>query len=334
MRKRWLSLLLTLCLLGSFALAEVSLPPAGIGTRAANFAAVYDDESGMTYFVLPGTLGYPAFWRYHPETGWKKIAQVWNDVSDVQYSGGWLFYKKSGGWSGGYSDLHAVSVETGKKVCLLKNRCSLITADHGEAIVWDGSAEEYVRLNPETMARTEIDWRSGWRTLNGVSWKDADGAWYFQPYGGETVPLNCAEDAQTVYAFSTDCWVSLTGALDFQLTIHRDGEAVFSAAYTDCLADDRYVVWYTVDQERTTQQIGGTTVTTAAETHVKRLCIYDTQAGSEDQPLHVTIQVDMRIDRGMYLANGAAYVLTGTEGKHAEIAVVDLATGTVSTLRK
>lgn len=193
MRKCLLCLLLTLCLLGG-ALAEGALPPTGVGTHTANFAAVQDEESGAMYFVLPGTLGYPAFWRHHPDEGWRKIAQVWNDVRDVQYSGGWLFYKKTGGWSGGYSDLHAVHVKTGKKVHLLKNRCSLITAYEGEAIVWDSQTEQYVRLNPETMARKEIDWRGGWHTMNSVSWKEADGAWYFQPHGGEAVPLNVAAE--------------------------------------------------------------------------------------------------------------------------------------------
>ena len=327
-----LCLLLALCLLGG-ALAEESLPQTGIGTHTANFAAVHDGESGAMYFVLQGTLGYPAFWRYHPDEGWRKIAQVWNDVWDVQYSGGWLFYKKTGGWSGGYSDLHAVHVKTGKKVHLLKNRCSLITAHEGEAIVWDSQTEQYVRLNPETMARKKIDWRGGWHTMNGVSWKEADGAWYFQPHGGEVVPLNIAAEVQDVYALSPDCYVTLTGALDFQMTIHRGGEVVFSGAYTECLVDDRYIVWYTVGQERTTQRTGGVTVTTAAETHIKHLYIYDTQAGPEHQPLQVSIPVEMRIDRGMYLADGQAMILT-TDGRHPAIACVALATGAVTTLTK
>ena len=332
MRRCLLGLLLALCLMGS-ALAEVSLPPAGIGTHKSNFAAVYDEESGATYFVLRGTLGYPAFWRYHPEEGWRKIAQIWNDVWNVQYSGGWLFYEKSGGWSGGYTDLHAVRVETGKKVYLLKNRCSLITAHQGEAIVWDSAAEEYVRLNPETMARTEIDWRSGWYTLQGTAWQEAGGAWYFRPYGGETVPLDVAGDVQTVYAFSQDCFVTLTGPMEFRLTIWQGGEAVHSAAYPQCLADDRYVVWYVTEQELYTTRQGGTTVTTAAEEQIQHLYIYDTQAGPEGQPLYVPVRVDMRIDRGMYLVNGQAMLLTES-ASHSTITCVELATGSVTTLQK
>lgn len=329
MRKCLICLVLALCLLGN-ALAEVSLPPAGIGTHVKNFAAVYDDESGATYFVLQGTLGYPAFWCYHPEEGWRKIAQIWNDVWDVQYSDGWLFYKKSGGWSGGYTDLHAVNVETGKKVYLLKNRCSLITAHAGEAIVWDSLAEQYVRLNPETMARTEMEYLNGWRTMKGVSWREKDGQWYFQPYGGETVPLNYAEDVQTVYALSQDCWVSLIGVLEFQLTIYRGGEAILSEAYSQCLVDDCYVVWYTIEQEKSTSPVGGMQITTAAEEHIKHLYIYNTQTGAE--PLQLSIPVNMRIDHGMYLADSKAWLLTES-GRHSTITCVDLATGEITTLQ-
>ena len=311
MRKSLIGILLALCLLGS-AMAEVSLPPAGIGTHTMNFAAVYDEASGAMYFALP-SWGNAAFWRYHPEEGWRKIAWISNDVWDVKYSGGWLFYRKSGGWSGGYTDLHAVNVETGKKVYLLKNRCGLTTAYNGEAIVWDSLAEQQVRLNPETMERTEIDWLSGWRTMKGTAWQEADGKWYYQPYGGETVPLGYEEDVQTVYAISQDCWVSLTGALDFQLTIYRGGEAVLNAEYLNCLVDDRYVVWYILDNE-----------------NVKHLSIYDTQTGAE--PLQLSIPVNMRVDHGMYLADGKAWILTDS-GRHSTIVCVDLATGETSTLQ-
>lgn len=310
MRKCLICLLLTLCLLGS-ALAEVSLPPAGIGTHKYNFAAVYDAQSGAYYFALPSWTN-AAFWRYHPQEGWRKIAQIWNDVWDVQYSDGWLFYKKSGGWSGGYTDLHAVEVETGQKVYLLKNRCGLTTAYHGEAIVWDSVAEQQVSLNPETMARTEIEWLSGWRTMKGVSWREDDGQWYFQPYGGQTEALNYDGDVQTVYALSRDCWVSLTGALDFQMTIYRGGEAIHSAKYHECLVDDRYVVWYILDAES-----------------VKQLYIYDTQTGAE--PMHLSVPQNMHVDHGMYLANGKAMILMETGP--CVIACVDLATGEVTTLQ-
>lgn len=329
MRICLICLLLALCLLGSAVADEISLPPAGIGTHTMNFAAVHDEESGAMYFALP-SWGNAAFWRYHPEEGWRKIAQIWNDVWDVKYSGGWLFYRRSGGWSGGYIDLHAVNVKTGKKVYLLKNRCGLTTAHNGEAIVWDSLAEQQVRLNPETMERTEIDWLSGWRTMKGAAWQEEGGQWYFQPYGGETVPLDYTADVQTVYALSQDCWISLTGALDFRLTIYRGGEAVLNARYHDCLVDDRYVVWYMTEQEKTTHQVGGMQITTAADKHIKHLRIYDTQTGAD--PLQLSIPVNMRIDSGMYLADGKVWLLTES-GRHATITCIDLATGETSTLQ-
>jgi hypothetical protein len=76
--------------------------------------------------------------------------------------------------------------------------------------------------------------------------------------------------------------------------------------------DDRYVVWYVLDAEC-----------------VKQLYIYDTQTGAE--PMHLSIPLNMRVDHGMYLANGKVMLLTDTGP--CVIVCVDLATGGITTLQ-
>ena len=334
MRKCLICLLLTLCLLGS-ALAEVSLPPAGIGTHKYNFAAVYDAQSGAYYFALPSWTN-AAFWRYHPQEGWRKIAQIWNDVWDVQYSDGWLFYKKSGGWSGGYTDLHALNVNTGKKVYLVKNRCSLLAAADGEAIIYNESSEMYERVNPETLECTPIEWAgSHYRSQTGGTFRDDNDAWSFRPYGGEETPLGYVSE-RDVYALSPDCFVSFdydySRAPYGDLEIWRGGECILTTRCDDWLMDERYVVWYKIEQERWTTVNGKATVYHTAEEHIKHLYIYDT-LGEHEAPHCVEVPVDMRIDRGMSLVNGTAVILTATKWGRSTIACIDLTTGEVTTLQ-
>lgn len=334
MRKCLFCLLLALCLLGSAASEGISLPSTRVGTRQGGFGAVYDGESGNTYYLLPGLWGL-AFYRYHPQSGWKKLGSVYNGVWDIEYSDGWIFYKKEGGWSGGYSDLHALHVETGKKVHMVKNRCSLLTAVDGEAIIYNEASGQYERVNPETLARTPIEWTGGYRSQTGETFRDASGAWSFRTYGGETVPLDYVSE-RDVYAFRPDCWVSFDWDYSRRpygdLEIWRGGELALTARCDDWLMDERYVVWYEIEQEQGSTVIGGTAVQYSADEHIKHLYIFDT-LGDNNEPLRVDVPVDMRIDRGVCLVNGTAVILTGKKWGRSTIACIDLATGEITTLQ-
>lgn len=334
MRKCLICLLLALCLLGSAMAEEISLPSTCVGTRQGTFGAVYDEESGNTYYLLPGLWGL-AFYRYHPQSGWKKLGSVYNGVLDIEYSDGWLFYKKEGGWSGGYSDLHALNVETGKKVYMVKNLCSLLTAVDGEAIIYNEASDMYERVKPETLARTPVEWTGGCRSQTGETFADDSGAWSFRPYGGEAAPLGYVSE-RDVYAFTLDCWVSADWDYSRRpycdLEIWRGGELALTARCDRFLMDDRYVVWYESEQEQGSTVIGGATVQYSADEHIKHLYIYDTM-GEHDEPLCVDVPVDMRIDRGVCLVNGTAVILTDEKWGHSTIACVDLATGETSTLK-
>ena len=338
MRKCLICFLLALCLLGSAMAEGISMPSTGVSTGGeGNFGAVYDEESGNTYYLLPG-WGGQAFYRYHPQSGWKKLGSVSNDVWEMEYSDGWIFYKKSGGWSGGYSDLHALNVETGKKVHLVKNRCNLLTAADGEAIIYNEASGMCERVNPETLVRTPIEWMDGYRSQTGATFRDASGAWSFKPYGGETAALGYVSE-RDVYALRPDCWVSFDW--DYRdwsrkpygdLEIWRGGKPTLTARCDKWLMDERYVVWYEIEQERWTTVVGGTTIYHSAEEHIKHLYIYDTM-GEHDEPLCVEVPVDMRIDRGMSLVNGTAVILTAEKWGHSTITCINLATGETSTLK-
>lgn len=334
MRRCLICLLLTLCLLGSALAEAISLPSTSVSTRLEGFCAVYDGETGDTYYLLPG-LWSKAFYRYHPENGWKKIAGVSSGVFDLEYSDDWLFYKKSGGWSGGYSDLHALNVNTGKKVYLVKNLCTLITASDGEAIIYNESSGMYERVNPETLTRTPIEWAGSYRSQTGDTFRDESDAWSFRPYGGEAMPLGYVSQ-RNVYALAPDAFVSVDW--DFSqrpygdLEIWRGGECVLTGRFDNWLMDDRYVVWYKIEQERWTTGTGGVTIYHTAEEHIKHLYIYD-MLGAHDAPRCVEVPVDMRIDRGMSLVNGTAVLLTAEKWGRFTIACVDLATGEITTLK-
>lgn len=335
MRKCLICILLALCLLGSAAAEEISMPSTCVSTGGeGSFSAVYDEESGNTYYLLPSVWGL-AFYRHHPQNGWKKLANVSNAVWGMEYSDGWIFYKKSGGWSGGYSDLHALNVQTGKKVYLVKNWCNLLTAADGEAIIYNRSSGMCERVNPETLVRTPIEWMDGYRSQTGATFRDASGAWSFKPYGGEPVSLGYVSE-RDVYALRPDCWVSFDW--DFSqkpygdLEIWRGGKPTLTARCDKWLMDERYVVWYEIEQERWTTVVGGTTIYHSAEEHIKHLYIYDTM-GEHDEPLCVAVPVDFRIDRGMSLVNGTAVIPTAEKRGHSTIACVDLATGEITILQ-
>lgn len=334
MRKCLICLLVMLCLLGSAMAEGISLPSTCVSTRQNSFGAVYDEATGNTYYVLPGWWGL-AFYRYHPQNGWKKLGSVSNGVGEVEYSEGWLFYKKEGGWSGGYSDLHALNVETGKKVHLVKNLCNLLTAVDGEAIIYNRSSEMYERVNPETLVRTPIEWAGGYRSQTGETFRDASGAWSFRPYGGETAALGYVSE-RDVCALRPDCWVSFDWDYSRKpygdLEIWRGGELALTVRCDDWLMDDRYVVWYEIEQETWVTVIGGTTTYHTADEHIKHLYIYDT-VGEYDEPLRVEVPVDFRIDRGMCLVKGTAVILTAEKWGHSTITCIDLATGETSTLK-
>ena len=100
MRKCLICILLALCLVSSAMAEGISMPSTCVSTGGeGSFSAVYDEESGNTYYLLPSVWGL-AFYRHHPQNGWKKLANVSNAVWAMEYSDGWIFYKKSGGWSG------------------------------------------------------------------------------------------------------------------------------------------------------------------------------------------------------------------------------------------
>lgn len=334
MRKCLICLLLALCLLGSAAAEGISLPSTCVSTRQGSFGAVYDEESGNTYYLLPGLLG-TAFYRYHPQSGWKKLGSVFNGVRDIEYSDGWIFYKKSGGWSGGYSDLHALNVETGEKAYLVKNLCDLLTAVDGEAIIYNKASDMYERVNPETLARTPIEWTGGCRSQTGDAFADDAGAWSFRPYGGEVVSLGFASE-HPVYALRPDCWVRNVWDDSekpyWRLEIWRGGELALTARCDRFLMDDRYVVWYEIEQEQGSTVILGATVQYSADEHIKHLYIFDTK-GDSNEPLCVEVPVDLRIDRGMCLVNGTAVILTDEKWGHSILICIDLATGEMTTLQ-
>lgn len=334
MRKCLICLLLALCLTGSAMAEGISLPSTRVGTRENSFGAVYDEATGNIYYLLPGWWGL-AFYRYHPQNGWKKLGSVSSGVGEVEYSDGWIFYKKSGGWSGGYSDLHALNVETGKKVHLVKNLCNLLTAVDGEAIIYNRSSEMYERVNPETLERTPIEWTGGYRSQTGETFADDSGAWSFKPYGGALVPLDYVSE-RDVYALRPDCWVSFDWDYSRKpygdLEIWRGGELALTARCDDWVMDDRYVVWYEIEQETWVTVAGGTTTYHTADEHIKHLYIYDTM-GAHDEPLCVEVPVDFRIDRGMCLVKGTAVILTAEKWGHSTITCIDLATGETSTLK-
>lgn len=334
MRKYLICLLTALCLLGSAVAEKLALPSTRVGTRQNSFGAVYDATSGNTYYVLDSTWGL-GFYRYHPQTGWKKLGSVSGGVWEVEYSDGWLFYKKEGGWSGGYSDLYALNVKSGKKVHVVKNRCSLLAAVDGEAVIYNQSSEMYERVNPETMARTPVNWASGYRSQTGMTFADENGAWSFMPYGGEAVPLGFASE-QPVYALRADCWVSFSRDYSQEpygvLEIWRDGELVRNVRCDQWIMDDRYVVWYEIEQERWTTNTGGMTGYHSADDHIKHLYIYDTM-GERDEPLYVEVPVALRIDRGVCLVNGTAVILTAENRGHSTITCIELATGELTTLQ-
>lgn len=335
MRKCLTCILLALCLVSSAAAEGISMPSTCVSTGGeGSFSAVYDEESGNTYYLLPSVWGL-AFYRHHPQNGWKKLANVSNAVWGMEYSDGWIFYKKSGGWSGGYSDLHALNVETGKKVHLVKNLCSLLTAADGEAIIYNRSSGMCERVNPETLVRTPIEWMDGYRSQTGATFRDASGAWSFKPYGGEPVSLGYVSE-RDVYAFRLDCWVSFDWDYSQKpygdLEIWRGGKQALTARCDKWLMDDRYVVWYEIEQETWVTVAGGTTTYHSAEEHVKHLYIYD-MMGEHDEPLCVAVPVDFRIDRGVCLVNGTAVILTAEKWGHSTIACVDLATGEITILQ-
>lgn len=335
MRKHLICWLLALCLLGSAAAESISIPSTCMSTGGeGSFSAICDEESGNTYYLLPRVWGL-AFYRYHPQSGWKKLANVSNAVWGMEYSDGWIFYKKSGGWSGGYSDLHALNVQTGKRVHLVKNLCNLLTAVDGEAIIYNEASGRCERVNPETLARTPVEWADGYRSQKGVTFADDGGAWSFKPYGGEPVSLGYVSE-RDVYALRPDCWVSFDWDYSRRpygdLEIWRGGERVISVRCDEWLMDERYVVWYEIEQERWTTVVGGTTIYHSAEEHIKHLYIYDTM-GEQDEPLCVAVPVDFRIDRGMSLVNGTAVIPTAEKWGHFTIACVDLATGEITTLQ-
>lgn len=334
MHKCLICLLLALCLLGSAVAEGISLPSTCVSTRQGTFDAVFDEESGNTYYLLPGLWGL-TFYRYHPQNGWKKLGSVFNGVWDIEYSDGWIFYKKEGGWSGGYSDLHALNVETGEKVYLVKNRCSLLTAVNGEAIIYNDSSEMYERVNPETLARTPVEWTGGFRSQAGDTFMDDAGAWSFRPYGGEAVSLGFTSE-QPVYALRPDCWVRNVWDYSqkpyWRLEIWCGGELELTARCDRWLMDDRYVVWYDIEQEKSMTSIGGVTTWHSADEHIKHLYIFDTM-GDGNEPLCVEVPVDMRIDCGMSLVNGTAVILTAKKWGHSTLTCIDLATGEMTTLQ-
>lgn len=96
--------------------------------------------------------------------------------------------------------------------------------------------------------------------------------------------------------------------------------------------DERYVVWYEIEQETWMTSIGGVTTYHSADEHIKHLYIFDTM-GEHDESLCVDVSVDMRIDRGVCLVNGTAVILTDEKWGHSTIACVDLATGEITTLQ-
>lgn len=64
----------------------------------------------------------------------------------------------------------------------------------------------YERVNPETLARTPIEWIGGYRSQTGDAFPDDSGAWSFRPYGGAAVSLGFTSE-EPVYALRPDCWV-------------------------------------------------------------------------------------------------------------------------------
>lgn len=93
-------------------------------------------------------------------------------------------------------------METGKKVYLVKNRCSLLTAVDGEAIIYNDANDMYERVNPETLARTPIEWAGGFRSQTGDTFADDAGAWGFRPYGG------AAESWSSRHAVTDGSWMN------------------------------------------------------------------------------------------------------------------------------